>query len=356
MFRLLLFIDNYNKQNWSHWLMIGVIITMNDVWMANGDKSFIMRGFVGKTEWDTVRYPYKSFYETKQFCCFVWQAMACEIEKAAKCNQNYSQQIETNTRQLFTSVCDKISSSQRSWNCFWTEDMIIIAGVVATVITFLLIAVSAYLGCRQYRANAKLKAQAANKLKFSTKNLTTADTGPPTRTFRSNKIPTTTTVDHIDKPVQNVEKQGKFKKWFGKIFPSSSSKPNKNGKLTAKNVKNKNSIDKPVVELSEWNNTQTPPKKINVQHVQSSDDEFITYFNNQLSHPFNIISDEDYYAECWLVNQSDSGIAPFRYRQFRQSNILNVGGGGESSTSAVIPPPPPPPSRALIIINKNVYI
>ena len=78
--------------------------------------------------------------------------MACEIEKAAKCNQNYSQQIETNTRQLFTSVCDKISSSQRSWNCFWTEDMIIIAGVVATVITLLLIAVGAYIGCRQYRA------------------------------------------------------------------------------------------------------------------------------------------------------------------------------------------------------------
>ncbi|XP_075679259.1 uncharacterized protein LOC113798334 isoform X2 [Dermatophagoides pteronyssinus] len=330
MFRLLLFIHNHNLL-----MMIGVIFTMNDVWMANGDKSFIMRGIVGKTEWDTVRYPYKSvyglpkslqcsdtiqhqfneceksshrewkvtidgyFYETKQFCCFVWHAMACEIEKAAKCNQNYSQQIETNTRQLFTSVCDKISSSQRSWNCFWTEDMIIIAGVVATVITILLIAVGAYLGCRQYRANAKLKAQAANKLKFSTKNLTTADTGPSTRTFRSNKIPTTTTVDHIDKPVQNVEKQGKFRKWIGKIFPSSSSssKPNKNEKLTTKNisqskklkripsttatrnVKN-NSIDKPV-ELSEWN-PQTPPKKINVQHVQSSDDdEFISSFYNQ---------------------------------------------------------------------------
>ena len=78
--------------------------------------------------------------------------MACEIEKAAKCNQNYSQQIETKTRQLFTSVCDKISSSQRSWNCFWTDDMIIIAGVVATVITVLLIVVGAYIGCRQYRA------------------------------------------------------------------------------------------------------------------------------------------------------------------------------------------------------------
>ena len=78
--------------------------------------------------------------------------MDCEIETAAKCNQNYSQQIETNTRQLYTSVCDKISSTQQSWKCWWTDEKIIIAGVVATLITVALIAFGVYRGCRQYRA------------------------------------------------------------------------------------------------------------------------------------------------------------------------------------------------------------
>ncbi|XP_075679274.1 uncharacterized protein LOC142645814 [Dermatophagoides pteronyssinus] len=303
--------DNHNKQ-----LVLIIIINLNNMWMVNGDKSFLMRGIEGKTEWDMVRYPYKSvyglpkslqcsdtiqhqfneceksshrkwkvtideyFYETKQFCCFVWHAMACEIEIAAKCNRNYSQQIETNTRHLFTSVCDKIRSSQRSWNCFWTEDMIIIVGVVATVITVALIAVSAYLGCRQFRANAKLKEQAeiGKKFKISTKKLTTSDIGEPTnaRKIQSSQI-LTTTVDHSDKPEQNVEKQGKFRKWIGKIFPSSSSsKPNKNEKLTTKDIgqpkdtipstttTNVDHLDKPI-ELSEWS-PQTP-KKINTQHV-----------------------------------------------------------------------------------------
>ncbi|XP_027204654.2 uncharacterized protein LOC113798333 [Dermatophagoides pteronyssinus] len=306
------FIVNYNKQKCLHLMMIGVIVTFKNMWMVNGEKSFILRGIEDRTEWDMVRYPYKSvyglpkslqcsdtiqhqfneceksshrkwkvtideyFYETKQFCCFVWHAMACEIEKAAKCNQNYSQQIETNTRQLFTSVCDKISSSQRSWNCFWTEDMIIIAGVVATVITILLIAVGAYFGCRQYRAKAKLKiAEQMNiPLKTTKGKLTTADIGPPTdlRKFQSMEIPTTT-ADSIDKPIQNVKKQGTVAKWFSNIF-STSKKP----KLTTADIGPPtdlrripataidDSIDKPV-ELSEWN-PQTP-EKIDVQHVQS---------------------------------------------------------------------------------------
>ncbi|XP_075679265.1 uncharacterized protein LOC113798331 isoform X3 [Dermatophagoides pteronyssinus] len=315
MKKLLFIMNNHIKQKCLHLLMIGVIVTLNNVWMANGDKSFIMRGINDQTDWDMVRYPYKSvyglpkslqcsesvyhqfneceksshrewkvtidgyFYETKQFCCFVWQAMACEIEKAAKCNQNYSQQIETNTRQLFTSVCDKISSSQRSWNCWWTEKMIITLSVAATVITVALIAVSAYLGCRQYRANAKLKEQAeiGKKFKISTKKLTTSDIGPPTNARKIQSSQISTTVDHSDKPEQNVEKQGKFRKWIGKIFSSSSSsKPNKNEKLTTKDIgqakdtipstttTNADHLDKPI-ELSEWS-PQTP-KKIQVQHV-----------------------------------------------------------------------------------------
>ena len=114
--------------------------------------------------------------------------------------------------------------------------------------------------------SAKLKEQAeiGKEFKISTKKLTTSDIGPPTnaRKIQSSQI-STTTVDHIDKPVQNVEKQGKFKKWFGKIFPSSSSKPNKNEKLTTKDIgqakdtipstttTNADHLDKPI-ELSEW--------------------------------------------------------------------------------------------------------
>ncbi|XP_075679273.1 uncharacterized protein LOC142645813 [Dermatophagoides pteronyssinus] len=231
--------DNHNKQ-----LVLIIIINLNNMWMVNGDKSFLMRGIEGKTEWDMVRYPYKSvyglpkslqcsdtiqhqfneceksshrkwkvtideyFYETKQFCCFVWHAMACEIEIAAKCNRNYSQQIETNTRHLFTSVCDKIRSSQRSWNCFWTEDMIIIVGVVATVITVALIAVSAYLGCRQFRANAKQKAQLTeqfkNRLKSEKIKLTTKEI-VPSKDLRRIPSTTSTNADHLDKPIEMSE-------------------------------------------------------------------------------------------------------------------------------------------------------
>nr|XP_027202627.1 uncharacterized serine-rich protein C215.13-like isoform X2 [Dermatophagoides pteronyssinus] len=269
-------------------MMIGVI--MNEVWMTNGDKSFIMRGIEGKTEWDMVRYPYKTvyglpkslqcsesvyhqfnkceksshrkwkvtideyFYETKQFCCFVWHTMACEIEIAAKCNRNYSQQIKTNTRQLFTSVCDKISSSQGSWNCWWTEEMIIIIGVAATVITILLIAVGAYFGCRQYRANAKLKAQGklAEQMNVPLKT-TTADTGAPTnvKTLQSNEIPTT--ADSIDKPIQNVEKQGTVKKWFSNLF-STSKKP----ELTAKDIGPPTDVKKNDVPISDILESRPP--------------------------------------------------------------------------------------------------
>ncbi|KAH9421315.1 hypothetical protein DERP_013764 [Dermatophagoides pteronyssinus] len=227
-------------------------------------------GNISKTGWDMVRYPYKTvyglpkslqcsesvyhqfnecekashrewkvtideyFYETKEFCCFVWHAMACEIEIAAKCNRNYSQQIETNTRQLFTSVCDKIRSSQRSWNCFWTEDMKIIAGVVVTVITVLLVVVGAYIGCRQYRANAKQKAQVAeqfkNRLKSEKIKLTTEEI-VPSKDLRSISSTTSTNADHLDKPI----------------------------------------------ELSEW--SPQIPKKINIQHVGAEPNDFNIFPN-----------------------------------------------------------------------------
>ncbi|XP_075679271.1 uncharacterized protein LOC142645812 [Dermatophagoides pteronyssinus] len=281
-------------------MMIGAIITMNDVWMANGEKSFIIRGIEDKTEWDKVRFAYKSvyglpkslqcsesvyhqfnecekssqdvwkvtigdyFYETKQFCCFVWHAMACEIEKAAKCNRNYSQQIETNTRQLFTSVCDKIRSSQRSWNCWWTDDMIMIAGVVATAITVILIVAGAYFGCRNYRANKKIELAKLKKgiPKIASDNVENIEvygwkeSNPESqinvKTLQSNEIPTTT-ADSIDKPIQNVEKQGTVKKWFSNLF-STSKKP----ELTAKDIGPPTDVKKNDVPISDILESRPP--------------------------------------------------------------------------------------------------
>ena len=121
--------------------------------------------------------------------------------------------------------------------------------------------------------------------------MTTSDIGPPTnaRKIQSSQI-LTTTVDHSDKPEQNVEKQGKFRKWIGKIFPSSSSssKPNKNEKLTTKDIgqakdtipstttTNADHLDKPI-ELSEW--SPQIPKKINIQHVGADLNDFNIFPN-----------------------------------------------------------------------------
>ena len=135
-------------------------------------------------------------------------------------------------------------------------------------------------------------------LKTTKGKLTTADIGPPTdlRKFQSMEIPTTT-ADSIDKPIQNVKKQGTVAKWFSNIF-STSKKP----KLTTADIGPPtdlrripataidDSIDKPV-ELSEWN-PQTP-EKITVQHVQGNvdsktmlrlaeDEEFISRIHYEL--------------------------------------------------------------------------
>ncbi|XP_027204627.2 uncharacterized protein LOC113798310 [Dermatophagoides pteronyssinus] len=192
------------------------------------------------------------FYETKEFCCFVWQAMACEIEIAAKCNRNYSQQIETSTRKSFTSMCDKIGSSQRSWSCWWTEDMKSTIGLVVTAITIFLIVVGVYIGCRQYRANAKLKEQAkiGKKLNIPMKKLTAEDTG--LSTIHSSEI-STTKVNSTDKPVQS----SKIRSLFGGKLEARG-KPHKNiplkttkGKLTA--------ADKPIQNVSDNVSSFKPP-------------------------------------------------------------------------------------------------
>ncbi|XP_075675498.1 uncharacterized protein LOC113791381 [Dermatophagoides pteronyssinus] len=180
------FIDNnnHNKRLFSKLLMIIVIIiTMNNVWMANGGFSIILHGN-NQTEWDTVRYPYKSvyglpnslncsewirkrfneceklshhnwqitiddyFYETKKFCCFIWETLDCELDVATECNEQYSTKLESNTRDTFKKVCDQIVGSNYGSDCWWTEERQIIFGILAGILILAFILIFAIVGCQ----------------------------------------------------------------------------------------------------------------------------------------------------------------------------------------------------------------
>nr|XP_027196799.1 uncharacterized protein LOC113791248 [Dermatophagoides pteronyssinus] len=160
---------------------------MNNVCMAYSFISFILHGIPNnQTEWDIVRYPYKSvyglpkslncdesirnsfyeceksshhtwkitvddyFYETKELCCFIMETMNCESNVAKKCNEQYSKKLESNTRDTFKKVCDKIVGSNYGWHCWWTEERQIKAGIVASIIVLAIIVICAYTGYRIY--------------------------------------------------------------------------------------------------------------------------------------------------------------------------------------------------------------
>nr|XP_027196949.1 uncharacterized protein LOC113791379 [Dermatophagoides pteronyssinus] len=154
-----------------------MIITMNKWCIAN---SFIVHGSQNnQTEW--VRYPYKSvyglpnslncsesitnqfyecekslhhtwqitvddyFYETKKFCCFIWETMDCELNVAKKCNEQYSKKLESNTRETFTSICNHIGSTD-SWSC-WNHpesESFVYVGILIAIFLFVLVACLVY--------------------------------------------------------------------------------------------------------------------------------------------------------------------------------------------------------------------
>nr|XP_027196950.1 uncharacterized protein LOC113791381 [Dermatophagoides pteronyssinus] len=120
---------------------------MNNVWMANGGFSIILHGN-NQTEWDTVRYPYKSFYETKKFCCFIWETLDCELDVATECNEQYSTKLESNTRDTFKKVCDQIVGSNYGSDCWWTEERQIIFGILAGILILAFILIFAIVGCQ----------------------------------------------------------------------------------------------------------------------------------------------------------------------------------------------------------------
>nr|XP_027196800.1 uncharacterized protein LOC113791249 [Dermatophagoides pteronyssinus] len=168
-------------------MIVVMIITMNNVWVANGDISFILHGnHTNQTEWNTVRYPYKSvyglpnslncsewirkrfnqceklshhnwqitiddyFYETKKFCCFIWETLDCELNVARECNEQYSTKLESNTRDTFKKVCDQIVGSNYGSDCWWTEERKITFGILAGFLILAFILIFACLGYHIY--------------------------------------------------------------------------------------------------------------------------------------------------------------------------------------------------------------
>ncbi|XP_075681191.1 uncharacterized protein LOC142646371 [Dermatophagoides pteronyssinus] len=162
-----------------------MIITMNKWCIAN---SFIVHGSQNnQTEW--VRYPYKSvyglpnslncsesitdrfyeceksshdswkisvdeyFYETKKFCCFIWQTMNCELIVAAECNEQYSKKIESNTRDTFKKVCDQVIGTNYGWHCWFTENRIVWAGIIAGAILLFITVVCVFVGLKIHNNN-----------------------------------------------------------------------------------------------------------------------------------------------------------------------------------------------------------
>ncbi|KAH9424966.1 hypothetical protein DERP_009189 [Dermatophagoides pteronyssinus] len=169
-------------------MIIVIIITVNNVRMANSDNSFILHGRQNnQTGWDIVQYPYKSvyglpkalkcvesirdrfyeceksfhrkweiavdeyFYETKKFCCFVLETMNCESDAAKNCNEEYSKKIESNTLDTFKKVCDQVIGSNYRWHCWWTEERKVWAGIISGVILLFVAAYCVFVGLKIHK-------------------------------------------------------------------------------------------------------------------------------------------------------------------------------------------------------------
>ena len=99
------------------------------------------------------------FYETKKFCCFIWDAMNCEIDVAKQCNHDYSIELELNTKQTYQTICNHIGYGHGSWKCWWTENRIItVSSVVGAALVILTIFCIAY-GLYKYNNRSKNKVE-----------------------------------------------------------------------------------------------------------------------------------------------------------------------------------------------------
>nr|XP_027200814.1 uncharacterized protein LOC113794865 [Dermatophagoides pteronyssinus] len=113
------------------------------------------------------------FYQTKDFCCFVWDTMDCEIKIAAECSEEYSQKLEANTRETFTAVCKIVGSNHQSWSCKWTKlverNVIIAVSVISTILVLIGIGLSIYYCVRAHKKSAAAALLDKDKQKQSKK-------------------------------------------------------------------------------------------------------------------------------------------------------------------------------------------
>ena len=93
---------------------------------------------------------FSKFYESKKFCCFIWQTLDCEIDVSGECDKEYSKKLETSTEQSYKSMCDKVGSSRGSTSCWLTQDRQETIAWIVGIIIFILTLVCACLGIRTY--------------------------------------------------------------------------------------------------------------------------------------------------------------------------------------------------------------
>ncbi|XP_075679313.1 uncharacterized protein LOC113794865 isoform X2 [Dermatophagoides pteronyssinus] len=189
-------------------LIIIIMFINNDILMAYNDGT-IIRFFDNQTYFQRIYYPYKPvygipkslncdqsvyerfdqceqsiqqkweinipnyFYQTKDFCCFVWDTMDCEIKIAAECSEEYSQKLEANTRETFTAVCKIVGSNHQSWSCKWTKlverNVIIAVSVISTILVLIGIGLSIYYCVRAHKKSAAAALLDPDKQKQSKK-------------------------------------------------------------------------------------------------------------------------------------------------------------------------------------------
>ncbi|XP_075588266.1 uncharacterized protein LOC124493678 isoform X3 [Dermatophagoides farinae] len=152
------------------------------------NKSFIVRGN-NVTEWQSIRYAYKSpyglsnrlkcdgsihqqfnecertahhtwqvtiddyFYQSKKFCCFIWQTLDCERDVAAKCSVDYAKKLEANAEQSYKSMCDVVGSARDSWTCWFTGERTDTILWIIGIVLLILATICACMGIRLYNSN-----------------------------------------------------------------------------------------------------------------------------------------------------------------------------------------------------------
>ena len=93
------------------------------------------------------------FYQSKKFCCFIWQTLDCERDVAAKCSVDYAKKLEANAEQSYKSMCDVVGSARDSWTCWFTGERTDTILWIIGIVLLILATICACLGIRLYNSN-----------------------------------------------------------------------------------------------------------------------------------------------------------------------------------------------------------